>query len=141
MRQEGRGFVIGASLVLSSWACTLWAQTPAIPALRIGILGDPMHQVVWSDDSLERLKAIGFNAVQLNIAWGGRPFGEALNLFEVVTVPGDTEMAGVAERRAEIKRRVALARKHGLRTLFHFGSPHSNRDPYTGEIPPGGLPI
>jgi hypothetical protein len=141
MLQEDRCFAIGVLLLLSSWSFTLWAQTPETPSLRIGILGDPTHQVVWSDDSLERLKAIGFNAVQLNIAWGGRPFGEALNLFEVVTVPGETEMAGVAERRAEIKRRVALARKHGLHTLFNFGSPHSNRDPYTGEIPAGGLPI
>jgi len=132
---------LGALFVLSLSVCTLWAQTPATLALRIGMVGDPTHQVAWTDDSLERLKAIGFNAVQLNIAWGWRPYGEALNLFEVVTVPGEIEMAGVAERRAEIKRRVALARKHGLRTLFHFGSPHSNRDPYTGEIPPGGLQI
>ena len=101
------------------------------PVLRIGILGDPDHQVAWTDDALERLKAIGFNEVQVNIGWGYHPFGEALNLVDVVTAPGETELPGTAERRTELKRRVALARKHGLRTLFHFGSPYADYNPYS----------
>jgi hypothetical protein len=30
---------------------------------------------------------------------------------------------------------VLLARQHGLRTLFHFGSPYMDRKPYTGDVP------
>jgi hypothetical protein len=116
----------------------LFAQVVATPELRMAILGDPVHKVPWTDEGVERLKAIGFNAVQLNIAWGSRPFGEPLNLIDVVTVPGEAELPDTAARRAELKRRVALARRHGLRTLFHFGSPFMDRNPYTGDVP--GLP-
>jgi hypothetical protein len=111
----------------------LGAQMPAPPALRIAIVGDPAHPVVWTDAALEKLKAIGFNSVQLNIAWGYRPFGEPLNLADVVTVPGEAETPGTPERRAELKRRVALAKKHGLRSLFHFGSPYANYNPNMGK--------
>ena len=45
--------------------------------------GHPAHQVMCTDEALEKLKAIGFNEVQLNIAWRSRPFGEALNLIDV----------------------------------------------------------
>ena len=112
----------------------MFSQVVNSLGLRIGILGDPVHQVAWTDDGLERLKAIGFNEVQLNIAWGVRPFGEPLDLVDVVTVPGETELPGTAERRAELERRVALARRHGLRTLFHFGSPYMDRNPYSGDF-------
>ena len=80
----------------------LFSQAPGPPGIRIAILGDPAHQVAWTDEAMEKLKAIGFNTVQLNIAWGSRPFGEALDLVDVVTVPGEQELPGTAERRAEI---------------------------------------
>ena len=112
----------------------MFSQVVDSLGLRIAILGDPVHQVAWTDDALERLKAIGFNEVQLNIAWGYRPFGEPLNLVDVVTVPGETESPGKAERRAELKRRLTLARKHGLRTLFHFGSPYADYNPYSHDF-------
>ena len=118
--------LLGASVTL--------AQEAGVPALRVGILGDPVHQVAWTDEAVEKLKTIGFNAVQLNIAWGSRPFGEALNLMDVVTVPGEAEPAGTAERRVELRRRMNLAKQHGLRTIFHFGSPYMARNPYTGAI-------
>jgi hypothetical protein len=113
----------------------LSSQVGSAPSIRIAIVGDPVHQVAWTDEALERLKSIGFNAVQLNIAWGYRPFNEALNLIDVVTVKGEVEQPGTPERRAELKRRVALAKRHGLRTLFHFGSPYMDRNPYTGDFP------
>ncbi len=121
------------ALILAALPARLFAQTLAPADVRLAILGDPVHQVAWTDAALEKLKSIGFNAVQLNIAWGSRPFGEPLNLADVVTVPGEAETGGTAERRAELKRRVALAKKHGLRTLFHFGSPYANYDPYLGK--------
>lgn len=111
-------------------ASTVFSDPTTIPEIRIGILGDPVHQVAWTDEALEKLKAVGINEVQLNIAWGSRPFDEALNLADVVTVPGEAELAGTSERRAEIKRRVALAKQHHLRMLFHFGSPYMDHNPY-----------
>lgn len=100
------------------------------PALRIAILGNPVQQVSWSGAALEKLKDLGFNEVQLNIGWGARPFDEPLNLADVVSVPGEPEMIGTAARRAELHRRVALAKAHRLRTLFLFGSPHMDHNPY-----------
>jgi hypothetical protein len=124
---------IGAFLVL--FASVSFAADPvSSAALRIAIVGHPLVEGRWTDESLERLKAIGFNAVQLNIAWGTRPFDEVLNLADVVSLPGQAEVPRAAERRTELKRRVALAQKHGLRTLFHFGSPYRHYNPYTGEV-------
>lgn len=116
------------------------AGMAAVPGIRIGILGNPDHQVPWTDQALEKLKAIGFNEVQINIAWGFRPFGEPLNLADVVTVPGETELPGAARWREELKQRVVLARRHGMRTLFHFGSPRADYDPYTGIDAAGAVP-
>lgn len=113
----------------------MFSQASNPPDIRIAILGDPAHQVAWTDEAMEKLKAIGFNTVQLNIAWGSRPFGEPLDLIDVVTLPGEAELAGTAERRAEMQRRAALAKHHGLRTIFHFGSPYMDRNPYTGDVP------
>jgi hypothetical protein len=112
----------------------LLAQVPLTPATRIGILGDPTHHIAWSDAGLEKLKTIGFNEIQLNIAWGSHPTGDPITLIDVVTVPSETELPGTAERRAELRRRVAMARAHGLRTLFHLGSPYMDHNPYTGEV-------
>jgi hypothetical protein len=132
-RSHRQSLVISALLLLA--APQLFAQALNTPSVRIAILGDPVNQVTWTDEGLEKLKAIGFNEVQLNIAWGSRPFGEPLNLIDVVTVPGEPELPGTAERQADLKRRVLLARQHGLRTLFHFGSPYMDRNPYTGDVP------
>jgi hypothetical protein len=129
----------GNSLLIIVWLLfatpQLFSQASNPSDIRIAILGDPVHQVPWTDEAMEELKAIGFNAVQLNIAWGSRPFGEPLNLMDVVTVPGEAELPGTPERRAEIKRRAALAKRHGLRLLFHFGSPYMDCNPYTGDVP------
>jgi hypothetical protein len=132
-RSYRQSAIVTALLLLA--APQLFAQAPHTPGLRIAILGDPVHQVAWTDDNLEKLKAIGFNEIQLNIAWGSRPFDEPLNLIDVVTVPGEPELPGTAGRRAELERRVLLARQHGLRMLFHFGSPYMDRNPYTGDVP------
>jgi hypothetical protein len=115
---------------------SVFAEIRSTPELRIAILGNPAHQVPWTDEGLEKLKAIGFNEVQLNIAWSSHPFGESLNLIDIVTVPGEVEQPGTAERRAEIGRRLRLAKKHGLRTLFHFGSPFAEYNPYSGTVYP-----
>jgi hypothetical protein len=135
MRNSKSIYALLFSLLFFLATPQLFSQAPGPPNIRIAILGDPAHQVAWTDEAMEKLKAIGFNTVQLNIAWGSRPFGEALDLVDVVTVPGESELPGTAARRAEIKRRAVLAKRHGLRLLFHFGSPYMDRNPYSGDVP------
>jgi len=100
----------------------------------------------WTDASLVRLRELGFNAVQLNLAWGSRPDDEPLNLEDLVDPPGGSSLQ-MAElncrpgpearerRRAMIRERLALARSAGLRTVFHFGAPY-NRHVHYGDTPP-----
>jgi hypothetical protein len=104
---------------------------------RVAILGAPScPDVPWTEKNLNRLKELGFNAIQLNIAWGGRPADEPLNLEDVVSLPPermkelnqpDLPPRSVAarrdERRQELHHRMALAKRLGFRTLFHFGAP------------------
>jgi hypothetical protein len=106
----------------------------ATPPLRVGMLGNPATQPAWDDGNVQKLVDAGFNTVQLNIAWGSRPNNEPLNLNDVVALPGDTLDPAVAKRQPELRRRIDLAKKHGLRTLFHFGSPFMWRNPDTGEV-------
>jgi hypothetical protein len=130
-----------AAFVLSASALTLsmaLAQAPRVPNIRVAILGNPVHQVMWTDEALEKLKSMGFNEVQMNIGWGTRPFGEPESLIEVVTVPGERELPGTGRRQAELQRRLTMAKQHGLRTLFLFGSPFMGRNPYLGDVP--GIP-
>jgi hypothetical protein len=134
---DARSWTRHPGLLTRGWAVALLAASSAwaegsVPAIRIGILGDPTHQVSWNDSSVDSLKSVGFNEVQLNVAWGARPFGEPLNLSDVVTAPGDKELPGTAQNRAELARRLALAKQHGLRTMFTFGSPNANFNPYLG---------
>ena len=55
---------------------------------KVGFLGAPSHpEVEWNDANLKRMKDLGFNVLQLNIAWGYRPNDEALNLEDVIDLP------------------------------------------------------
>ena len=113
------------------------ATTPSPPALRIALLGNPNTVPEWTDERLAALKDAGFSAVQLNVAWGSRPQNEPLNLNDVVGLPGEPLDPAVAKRQPELRKRIDLAKKHGLRTIFHFGSPFMWRNPDTGEIKRG----
>ncbi len=106
---------------------------------RVAILGAPScPDVPWTEENLQRLKDLGFNAIQLNIAWGGRPADEPLNLEDVVSLPPgrmkelnqpDLPLRSVAARRGEwrqqLHERMALAKQFGFRTIFHFGAPYN----------------
>ncbi len=124
---------------------------------RVGHLGTPgswepwswTTRVDWTADNLARLKALGFNTVQLNVAWGARPGDEPLNLEDVVELTPEQEarlpqpvpLRGSAEegrweqRRADLRARIALCSEAGLRTLFHFGAPYNAHARY-GDNPP-----
>lgn len=91
--------------------------------MRVALVGNPERPDIPFDAvALRRLKALGFNTVQLNIAWGCRPNDEPLNLEDLL----DVEDHPTERQRRwfdEIARRAALARAEGFRTLFHFGAP------------------
>jgi hypothetical protein len=118
-----------------SFACVLFACTVAhAEPLRVALLGNPNTVPEWTDEQVQGLVDAGFNAVQLNVAWGARPANEPLNLNDVVGLPGQELDPVVAKRQSELRKRIELAKKHGLRTIFHFGSPFMWRNPDTAEI-------
>jgi hypothetical protein len=106
------------------------------PPLRVGMLGNPNAVPEWTDEQVQALKEAGFTAVQLNVAWGSRPQGEPLNLRDVVALPGPPLDPVVAKWQTELRKRIDLAKRYGLRTIFHFGSPYMWRNPDTGEVRP-----
>jgi hypothetical protein len=121
--------------------------------LRIGVLGCPARpDVPWNRANLDRLRALGFNALQLNIAWGARPADEPLNLEDVVELPtaereslgqpvalgSDQSPERVRARRADLRARIALCRSAGLRSIFHFDAPYNAHSRY-GDAPPNCL--
>jgi hypothetical protein len=124
---------------------------------RVGFLGAPnsfnpfnFHlKVAWDQEAVGRLKALGFNTIQINVAWGPRPDDEPLNLEDIIEltpeelaqypqpVPLHCDPSPVrrAARRKDMHDRIALCRKVGLRTLFHFGAPYNAHMAY-GDNPP-----
>ncbi len=116
---------------------------------RVGFLGCPPYPTVaWSRENYQRLKELGFNTIQLNIAWGYRPGGEPLNLEDVIDVPGhlagEAKMQGDqsperrAQRLADLHERARLAQEFGFRSIFHFGAPYVG-DVNIGDAPPNCL--
>lgn len=114
---------------------------------KVGILGAPSSpNVEWNDKNIVLMKELGFNTMQLNIAWGYRPADNALNIEDVILVPAEFRLAvdkdstlnqnnggskrylhskeRIAKRAAELKHRIAMCKKHGMRTIFHFGAPY-----------------
>ena len=105
---------------------------------KVGFLGAPCHpKVDWNAANLQRMKDLGFNVLQLNIAWGYRPNDEALNLEDVVDLPAEIsrttgdksrepmrtpERIGI--RSEKLRQRIDISQKFGFRTMFHFGAPN-----------------
>ena len=78
--------------------------------------------------------------MQLNIAWGYRPADEPLTLEDVVDLPercsafqserpvpirSNRSAERCAQRKADLRARIALCKEAGMRTLFHFGAPNN----------------
>jgi len=91
---------------------------------KIAIIGNPINTDIRYDDvQLKALKKLGFNTIQLNIAWGARPADEPLNLEDILYVPGIGDKARIDKRLSDIKLHAKKAKAFGFRTLFHFGAP------------------
>jgi hypothetical protein len=105
--------------------------------------------VPWTEQTIGQLKKLGFNTIQINVAWGPRPNDEPLNLEDVVQLTPEQEKLSPQvvplrsrpgaeareQRRAELRRRVDLCKGAGMRTLFHFGAPYNAHARY-GDGPP-----
>ncbi|MBE0653415.1 MAG: hypothetical protein IH594_06435, partial [Bacteroidales bacterium] len=81
----------------------------------IGIVGTPTpgkEEIDWSDQSLEELKDLGVNMLQLSVAFGWRPANEVLNMEDLNE-----------EQIIMWKYRIKQAEKHGFKTIAHFGIP------------------
>ncbi|MDR0592273.1 MAG: hypothetical protein LBG60_03240 [Bifidobacteriaceae bacterium] len=107
--------------------------------IRVAILGNPSQPAVpWNDENVTYLARMGFTAVQLNIAWSYRPNDEVLNLEDVVEIGahGSEARAQIGRRAAELRRRAALAKQAGLRTILHVGAPFQGRNGYNGDALP-----
>ena len=103
----------GSVLVMAAEPASVPMENPGGYKYFIGIVGNPSSpDISWSDDELTKIKALGVNMVQLSIAWGGKPANEVLNLEDLD-----------AEQRAKFAFRITQAKKHGLRTIAHFGVP------------------
>jgi len=90
---------------------------------KVAIIGTPTNTDIRYDaKQLGALKQLGFNTIQLNIAWGYRPADEALNLEDILYV-GTGNKERTDERLRDIKFRAKEAKKYGFRTIFHFGAP------------------
>lgn len=127
---------------------------------RVAFLGNPnsndpfkfWREVPWSEENLLRLKQLGFNTIQVNVAWGPRPGDEPLNLEDVVQLPESLESEypqvvplrcdpapeARTRRRANLTLRSELCHALGLRTIFHFGAPYNAHMRY-GDGPPNCL--
>ncbi|WP_242155579.1 hypothetical protein [Aestuariivivens sediminis] len=113
---------------------------------KVGLLGAPSYpDVEWNDENMQTMKDLGFNTMQLNIAWGYRPGDDPLNLEDVLELPEkfklpidiDTTLNKnvgssktfirtkdkISVRAKELKHRVAICKKYGFRSIFHFGAP------------------
>ncbi|MHB8581226.1 MAG: hypothetical protein ACYDA4_15390 [Ignavibacteriaceae bacterium] len=124
-------------LILSLFTAKLEAQQLQY---KVGFLGAPDHpDVEWSDANMLRMKDLGFNTMQLNIAWGSRPNDEALNLEDVVEVPKKFELPmdirlsktlhspqRIENRSEKIIQRIALCKKYKYHTIFQFGAPFAD---------------
>ncbi len=125
--------------------------------MRTGFLGNPdsstpfrfWKEVPWNDENLMRLKEMGFDTIQVNVAWGPRPGDEPLNLEDIIELPAELARAYPQpvplncdpsperreQRRKTVQERSAACRRLGLKTLFHFGAPYNAHMRY-GDGPP-----
>jgi len=149
---------IASAMILTG---TLNAQTFRY---KVAILGYPTSSpdddlywlVPWNQTNLQKLKDLGFNTMQLNIAWGRRPADEPLNLEDVIKLPpekqylqpdvsldtpADNSPQRFRQRQKDLHHRINLCRQMQMRSLFHFGAPVNSQYTISGTALTGKLPL
>ncbi|MFT3702919.1 MAG: hypothetical protein QM802_11135 [Agriterribacter sp.] len=118
-------FAVALGLFLISYLQNAYAQSYLPFKYKVAIIGNPINTDIRYDSStLSSLKKLGFNTLQVNIAWGARPADEPLNLEDILYVEGKGDKEKIAKRFAAIKQRAQIAKRWGFRTIFHFGAPN-----------------
>ena len=159
------GYLLRATPMI--WLVVIAASVPASAGseagrldYKVGFLGIPSSAtqfemsvpVPWTRETVGQLKKLGFNTIQLNVAWGRRPGDEPLNIEDVVQLSPEQDQQypqvvplrcqpgpeAREKRRADLRHRIALCREAGLRTSFHFGAPYNAHARY-GDGPPNCL--
>ncbi len=118
----------------------------------VALLGCPCRpDVEWNRENLVRLKDLGFNTLQLNVAWGARPGDEPLNLEDVVSLPpatmaalaqpgtalrSDQSPVAIQRRETDLRNRIRLCKDLNFHTIFHFGAPYNLQ--YSGTLDVNG---
>ena len=143
-----------AALANSHPASAAIAQEVKAP-YRVGFLAQPasckpewLRKIPWNKENIGRLKALGFTVIQVDVAWT-RPDDEILNIEDLVELsPAEQKeypqpvplrsKAGAencAARQETIRKRIALCKEAGLRTLLLVGAPYNAHCTY-GDNPP-----
>lgn len=146
MRRMFKAALCSLGLLASAAHAQAAPSTQTVDPIRykVGIIGAPSFpespnpdlEVPWTDANVKKMRDLGFNTIQINMAWAYRPYDEALNLEDVVPLPKEYELPTdralentlhspdkIAARAAELKRRIALCKKYGLHIIFQFGAP------------------
>lgn len=111
---------------------------------KVAIMGNPSSFLEWTEERVLLMKELGFNTMQLNIAWGGRPNDEPLNLEDVVRLSGEGAVRFAQkvplnsnpsqerweQRRNDLRQRIQLCKDAEMHSIFHFGAPFNGQDAY-----------
>ena len=78
---------------------------------KVAIIGNPSNPDIRYDESqMQAIKDLGYNTLQLNIAWGARPADEPLNLEDILYVDGIGSREKADQRLQAIKERARIAK-------------------------------
>jgi hypothetical protein len=152
-------FVVAAAMAIAVAAGSQSVRGQMAPEVkvpyRVGFLGQPasceaawIRKVPWTKQNIERLKELGFTAIQVDVAWT-RPDDEILCIEDIVQLtPEEQKLCpqpvplrsrpgaeSLAARQDTIRQRIALAKQAGLRTLLLVGAPYNAHARY-GDNPP-----
>ena len=150
-------FAVGYAQEASAGGTTATVTGGARLEYKVGHLGTPSSSVPfemtvtvpWTPETVGQLKKLGFNTIQVNVAWGPRPNDEPLNIEDIVQLTAEQEKLSPQvvplrsrpgpeareKRRTELRHRIELCKQAGLRTIFHFGAPFNAHATY-GDGPP-----
>lgn len=151
-----RRFLVAVGIAVAVCSSVRGETTPEkTPPYRVGFLGQPasceaawIRKVPWSRENIEKLKDLGFTAIQVDVAWT-RPDDEILCIEDLVQLAPEEQTLypqpvplrsrpgaeSLAARQATIRQRIALAKQSGLRTLLLVGAPYNAHGRY-GDNPP-----
>ncbi len=159
MATRKKGILLTLTMALAATGTTdpVSAQLASGPEVRykVGFLAQPascepawIRKIPWSRENVGKLKDLGFNTIQVDVAWT-RPDDEILSIEDIVELAPEEQKqypqpvplrskAGaksLAARQETIRQRIALAKAAGMRTLLLVGAPYNAHGSY-GDNPP-----